>query len=100
MLLGALAAIELALADAGIPHMRGGVEAAMDSLRAWRPASPANSLNLLGVRRITTATISPGPTRSARKPRSRRRTDAREERKDDGERRHTARHAARQPCPL
>ena len=33
MLLGALAAIELALADAGIPHVRGGVEAAMDALR-------------------------------------------------------------------
>jgi len=39
MLLGALASIELALADAGIPHMRGGIEAAMDSLRA-----PAASL--------------------------------------------------------
>ena len=34
MLLGALGAIELALADAGIPHARGGVGAAMDSLRA------------------------------------------------------------------
>src|SRR5258706_12113426 len=34
MLLGALAAIELALADAGVPHTRGGVEAAMDRLRA------------------------------------------------------------------
>jgi len=34
MLLGALAAIELALGDAGVPHKRGGVEAAMDSLRA------------------------------------------------------------------
>ena len=34
MLLGALAAIELALADAGVPHARGGVEAAMDGLRA------------------------------------------------------------------
>ena len=34
MLLGALAAIELALADAGVPHVRGGVEAAMNSLRA------------------------------------------------------------------
>jgi alanine-glyoxylate transaminase/serine-glyoxylate transaminase/serine-pyruvate transaminase len=34
MLLGALAAIELALADAGAPHARGGVGAAMDSLRA------------------------------------------------------------------
>ena len=33
MLLGALGAIELALADAGVPHVRGGVEAAMDSLR-------------------------------------------------------------------
>ena len=31
---GALAAIELALADAGAPHVRGGVGAAMDSLRA------------------------------------------------------------------
>ena len=37
MLLGALGAIELALADAGVPHQRGGVDAAMDSLRA--PAS-------------------------------------------------------------
>ena len=34
MLLGALAAIELALADAGVPHARGGVTAAMDALRA------------------------------------------------------------------
>ncbi|QJR12066.1 Serine--glyoxylate aminotransferase [Usitatibacter rugosus] len=34
MVLGALAAIELALAEAGIPHASGGVEAAMDSLRA------------------------------------------------------------------
>src|SRR6185295_20035 len=33
MLLGALGAIELALAEAGIPHARGGVDAAMDSLR-------------------------------------------------------------------
>jgi alanine-glyoxylate transaminase/serine-glyoxylate transaminase/serine-pyruvate transaminase len=33
MLLGALAAIELALADAGVPHTRGGVLAAMDALR-------------------------------------------------------------------
>jgi alanine-glyoxylate transaminase/serine-glyoxylate transaminase/serine-pyruvate transaminase len=38
MLLGALAAIELALADAGVPHARGGVVAAMDALRA--PATP------------------------------------------------------------
>jgi len=38
MLLGALAGIELALADAGVPHARGGVDAAMDSLRA--PATP------------------------------------------------------------
>jgi alanine-glyoxylate transaminase/serine-glyoxylate transaminase/serine-pyruvate transaminase len=38
MLLGALAAIELALAEAGVPHVRGGVEAAMDSLRA--PVAP------------------------------------------------------------
>jgi alanine-glyoxylate transaminase/serine-glyoxylate transaminase/serine-pyruvate transaminase len=38
MLLGALGAIELALADAGIPHTRGGVAAAMDCLRA--PAAP------------------------------------------------------------
>ncbi|HTS85702.1 MAG TPA: serine--glyoxylate aminotransferase, partial [Usitatibacter sp.] len=37
MVLGSLAAIELALAEAGVPHARGGVEAAMDSLRA--PAS-------------------------------------------------------------
>ena len=34
MLLGALGAIELALADAGVPHQRGGVMAAMDALRA------------------------------------------------------------------
>lgn len=34
MLLGALAAIELALAEADVPHARGGVEAAMDALRA------------------------------------------------------------------
>ena len=34
MVLGSLAAIELALAEAGVPHARGGVEAAMDSLRA------------------------------------------------------------------
>jgi alanine-glyoxylate transaminase/serine-glyoxylate transaminase/serine-pyruvate transaminase len=34
MLLGALAAIELALAEAGVPHARGGIEAAMDSLHA------------------------------------------------------------------
>jgi len=34
MLLGSLAAIELALAEAGVPHARGGVDAAMDSLRA------------------------------------------------------------------
>jgi alanine-glyoxylate transaminase / serine-glyoxylate transaminase / serine-pyruvate transaminase len=38
MLLGALGAIELALAEAGMPHARGGVEAAMDTLRA--PAAP------------------------------------------------------------
>ena len=38
MVLGALAAIELALADAGVPHARGGVDAAMDALRA--PAAP------------------------------------------------------------
>jgi len=37
MLLGALGAIELALADAGVPHARGGIDAAMDALRA--PAS-------------------------------------------------------------
>src|SRR5689334_6798845 len=34
MLLGSLAAIELALAEAGVPHARGGVDAAMDSLKA------------------------------------------------------------------
>jgi alanine-glyoxylate transaminase/serine-glyoxylate transaminase/serine-pyruvate transaminase len=34
MLLGALGGIELALADAGVPHARGGIEAAMDALRA------------------------------------------------------------------
>ena len=37
MLLGSLAAIELALADAGVPHARGGVTAAMDALRAPVP---------------------------------------------------------------
>jgi len=37
MLLGALAAIELALADAGVPHTRGGVDAAIDTLRAPAP---------------------------------------------------------------
>ena len=31
---GALGALELALAQAGMPHARGGVEAAMDALRA------------------------------------------------------------------
>ena len=39
MLLGTLGAIELALADAGVPHARGGVEAAMDGLRA--PVAPS-----------------------------------------------------------
>jgi alanine-glyoxylate transaminase/serine-glyoxylate transaminase/serine-pyruvate transaminase len=39
MLLGALGAIELALAEAGMPHARGGVVAAMDALRA--PAAKA-----------------------------------------------------------
>jgi len=34
MLLGALGAVELALAEAGMPHARGGVVAAMDALRA------------------------------------------------------------------
>ena len=34
MLLGVLCVIELALADAGVPHARGGVDAAMDSLRS------------------------------------------------------------------
>ncbi|HYC37278.1 MAG TPA: alanine--glyoxylate aminotransferase family protein [Usitatibacter sp.] len=34
MVLGALAATELALAEAGVPHARGGVDAAMDVLRA------------------------------------------------------------------
>jgi alanine-glyoxylate transaminase/serine-glyoxylate transaminase/serine-pyruvate transaminase len=41
MLLGALGGIELALAEAGIPHARGGVDAAMDALRAPAPASAA-----------------------------------------------------------
>lgn len=39
MLLGALGGIELALAEAGMPHARGGVEAAMEVLRA--PAAKA-----------------------------------------------------------
>ena len=34
MVIGTLGAIELALADAGVPHARGGVDAAMESLRA------------------------------------------------------------------
>jgi alanine-glyoxylate transaminase/serine-glyoxylate transaminase/serine-pyruvate transaminase len=34
MVLGTLGAIELALSDAGVPHARGGVDAAMDALRA------------------------------------------------------------------
>lgn len=34
MLLGTLGGIELALAEAGMPHARGGVDAAMDALRA------------------------------------------------------------------
>jgi len=38
MLLGALASIELALADAGVPHAKGGVEAAMETLRSAAPA--------------------------------------------------------------
>jgi alanine-glyoxylate transaminase / serine-glyoxylate transaminase / serine-pyruvate transaminase len=38
MLLGALGGIELALAEAGMPHARGGVVAAMDALRAPAPA--------------------------------------------------------------
>jgi alanine-glyoxylate transaminase/serine-glyoxylate transaminase/serine-pyruvate transaminase len=41
MVLGALAGIELALADADVPHKRGGVEAAMDSLRAPKPRKVA-----------------------------------------------------------
>jgi alanine-glyoxylate transaminase/serine-glyoxylate transaminase/serine-pyruvate transaminase len=41
MLLGALGGIELALADAGIPHARGGVAAAMDALRAPSAAPKA-----------------------------------------------------------
>src|SRR3954469_15655724 len=42
MLLGALAAIELALAEAGVPHAKGGVMAAMESLGATKAArSPA-----------------------------------------------------------
>jgi hypothetical protein len=45
MLLGALAAIELALADAGVPHARGGVDAAMDSLRsAATPRAAASAV--------------------------------------------------------
>ena len=41
MVLGALAAIELALADAGIPHVKGGIDAAMDALRVPAPALKA-----------------------------------------------------------
>ncbi len=41
MLLGALAGIELALSDAAVPHQRGGVDAAMDVLRAPAPSRRA-----------------------------------------------------------
>ena len=41
MLLGALGGIELALSDAGVPHQRGGVDAAMDVLRAPAPSRRA-----------------------------------------------------------
>ena len=47
MLLGALGSIELALAEAGMPHARGGVEAAMDALRA-----PAAVVRKIGVRAL------------------------------------------------
>jgi alanine-glyoxylate transaminase / serine-glyoxylate transaminase / serine-pyruvate transaminase len=47
MLLGALGGIELALAEAGVPHARGGVAAAMDALRA--PAASVNQPALLRV---------------------------------------------------
>ena len=43
MLLGALGGIELALAEAGMPHARGGVEAAMDALRAPAAARSTRS---------------------------------------------------------
>src|SRR5689334_7632896 len=42
MLLGTLAAIELALEEAGVPHARGGVAAAMESLRT--PAAKRSSV--------------------------------------------------------
>jgi alanine-glyoxylate transaminase/serine-glyoxylate transaminase/serine-pyruvate transaminase len=41
MLLGSLAAIELALEETGVPHARGGVAAAMESLRAPAPSRVA-----------------------------------------------------------
>jgi alanine-glyoxylate transaminase/serine-glyoxylate transaminase/serine-pyruvate transaminase len=41
MLLGALAGIELALEEAAVPHARGGVAAAMESLRAPAPSRVA-----------------------------------------------------------
>ena len=47
MLLGALGGIELALAEAGMPHARGGVEAAMDALRA-----PEAVVRKIGVRAL------------------------------------------------
>jgi hypothetical protein len=43
MLLGALGAIELALADAGVPHVRGGVEAAMEWLRTPAASGPTRA---------------------------------------------------------
>ena len=52
MLLGALAAIELALAEAGVPHARGGIDAAMDALRA--PAA------VRGAPKVQTTSIVPG----------------------------------------
>ncbi len=59
MLLGALGAIELALADAGMPHVRGGVEAAMETLlkpgprlkpRGRRRKEPGSPLKCADVR--------------------------------------------------
>ena len=52
MLLGALAAIELALEEAAVPHARGGVATAMESLRATEdqcaPAASAEALAIAG----------------------------------------------------
>ena len=43
MLIGALGATEMALALAGVPHKKGGVQAAMDYLSRRTPARPSKA---------------------------------------------------------